>query len=500
MKKSFLTSLIGVITLIILVAVSCNRKDVSNFNTVDYSTKELVLSYLNQQKILDPKASIFIDTLVSKSDWGQITQSSVSDDVKLIYVPLIYNRNRTGITFMYNNITQEIYYSLITEIPRNNTNIDNKTNNTLMRPIDIITSFYKNKMNGYSGSIRTYSLSNNFLWEFGYENGKRKFEKWVKKSTSNKTANIPFPIKSSSMGTNSNTSIVCSDYYFITWYVSGKITSEYIGTNCVTEGCPATLGLRQDSLSLNQGTLKINSNCGGIPEDASPGGGVAGPNIETLPKIINNITDSCLKALLDKLQTADNLTNSIGTILVNVFGKNNRINLRFDQDDYLINDKLQSLNGNSFPLGNNNFQIFLNARTLNQYSQERQTITIMHEVLHSYFDVLYNETSSPNDHTRMLNNYIEEMACSLEGLFPNLVGNRILTLALCFDGLRTSVGNKTGNIDPFVFKSAISKYDNLGLNLANWETTAEKAKYNDKEKSPLGTISPCTNVSFKTLY
>ena len=34
MKKSFLASLIGVITLIILVAVSCNRKDVSNFNTV----------------------------------------------------------------------------------------------------------------------------------------------------------------------------------------------------------------------------------------------------------------------------------------------------------------------------------------------------------------------------------------------------------------------------------------------------------------------------------
>jgi hypothetical protein len=179
MKKSFLASLIGVITLIILVAVSCNRKDVSNFNTVDNSTKEIVLSYLNQQKTLDPKTSIFIDTLVSKSDWEHITQSSVSDDVKLIYVPLSYNRNRTGITFMYNNNTQEIYYSLITEIPRNNTNIDHKTNNTLMRPIDIITSFYKNKMNGYSGSIRTYSLSNNFLWEFGYENGKRKYEKWV---------------------------------------------------------------------------------------------------------------------------------------------------------------------------------------------------------------------------------------------------------------------------------------------------------------------------------
>ena len=87
---------------------------------------------------------------------------------------------------MYNNITQEIYYSLITEIPRNNTNIDHKTNNALMRPIDVITSFYKNKMNGYTGSLRAFSLSNNFLWEFGYENGKRKFQKWIKTSSSNR--------------------------------------------------------------------------------------------------------------------------------------------------------------------------------------------------------------------------------------------------------------------------------------------------------------------------
>jgi hypothetical protein len=495
MKKSFLTSLIGVITLIILVAVSCNRKDVSNFNTVDNSTKELVLSYLNQQKILDPKASIFIDTLVSKSDWGHITQSSVSDDVKLIYVPLSYNRNRTGITFMYNNITQEIYYSLITEIPRNNTNIDNKTNNTLIRPIDVITSFYKNKMNGYNGSIRTYSLSNNFLWEFGYENGKRKFEKWVKKSTSNQTANNPFPIKSSSVGTNSNTSIVCSDYYFITWYEFGKITSEYIGTTCVTEGCPATLGLRQDSLSINQGTLKINSTCGGIPEDGSPGGGGAAPEYV---EITNNIKDPCLKALVTLLQNPDRLDNAIAKILLNVFGTNDKINLTFTEKNDLVNKWGIPINGHSKEYKPGSYEVFLNSSELNQYSKERQTLTIMHEILHNYFWASYNNINGlqkNNHHTNMLENYIEIMASSLEDLFPNLKSNHDVTLALCFDDLYGSVDlpepNKT--IDRSVFNSVINsnKYSKFGLNLSNWQGIADKAKWQSERLSPLGTA--CSN-------
>ena len=490
MKKSFLASLIGVITLIILVAVSCNRKDVSNFNTVDNSTKELVLSYLNQQKILDPKASIFIDTLVSKSDWGHITQSSVSDDVKLIYVPLSYNRNRTGITFMYNNNTQEIYYSLITEIPRNNTNIDNKTNNTLMRPIDIITSFYKNKMNSYTGSLRAFSLSNNFLWEFGYENGKRKFQKWIKTSSSNRTANNPFPVKSSSVGTNSNTRIVCFDYYLITWYESGKITAKYIGRTCDTEECPATLGLRQDSLSINQGTLKINSTCGGIPEDGSPGGGGAAPEYV---EIINNIKNSCLKALVTLLQNPKNLDNAIAKILLNVFGKNDKIKLTFIQDDYLKSNDGKDDYGQFEKVSDGVYKIALNARLLSGFSQERQTLTIMHEILHGYLtydnDVNLN-LSLPNQHTKIMDRYIDQMASSLENMFPNLKSTPGLALALCFDNLESSVARSKGiYFNKISLNDFIDVLKNKGFdNISSYQSFANKAKSSD---SPLGT--PCSN-------
>ena len=77
----------------------------------------MLLSYLNQQKKIDIKASSFIDTLISKSNWSDLSEISISKDVTIIYVPLNYSRNRIGMMFLYNNNTQSIYYSLITETP-----------------------------------------------------------------------------------------------------------------------------------------------------------------------------------------------------------------------------------------------------------------------------------------------------------------------------------------------------------------------------------------------
>lgn len=135
----------------------------------------------------------------------------------------------------------------------------------------------------------------------------------------------------------------------------------------------------------------------------------------------------------------------------------------------------------------------LNALSLSKYSQERQTLTIMHEILHSYFWAAYGNLATPNQHTRMLNEYIEEMASSLEDLFPQLVENQDVTIALCFDNLYSSIGIDIKNqISLEVFENAINddKYKKIGLNLTNWQSIAEKAKYNN-DMSILGTKSPC---------
>jgi hypothetical protein len=243
--------------------------------------------------------------------------------------------------------------------------------------------------------------------------------------------------------------------------------------------------------------LVINQNFSYDMDYGGGGGGdwvvVEGDETPIEPYIIlNNITDPCLKKLIENLQNSNKLTNSIGAILQNVFGKNERLNLTFNQDNNLNNNGVR-LNGKSIPPDNGNYEIKLNALSLSQYSQERQTLTIMHEILHSYFWAAYGNLVTPNQHTRMLNEYIEEMASSLEDLYPQLSENHDVTIALCFDNLETSVGLADKQINPTVFENAINddKYKKIGLYLTNWKSIAEKAIYNN-DMSTLGTKSPCT--------
>ena len=159
MKKSILTSILSLYALVIICSISCNKKDQTIGINFQNTTKELLLNYLNQQKIIELKSSLFIDTLISKSEWSKIQETSISKDVKLIYVPLNYNRSRIGMTFLYNNNTQSIYYSLITEMPNSQSNNSQNKNpvfnkptdeiihNDIIAPIDIIAGFYKYKMN-----------------------------------------------------------------------------------------------------------------------------------------------------------------------------------------------------------------------------------------------------------------------------------------------------------------------------------------------------------------
>jgi len=495
MKNSLLATLIAGIVIILLFTVSCNKKDISIINSSDNASKEMILSYLNEQKILDLNASSFIDTLISKSDWNRIQKTSISKDVTIIYVPLNYNRNRIGMTFLYNNNTQSIYYSLITETPLSLSSISptknpilNKPSDIILskdaiRPIDVIAGFYKYNMNGYTGSIKAFSLSNSFLWEYGYQNGNRKYERLITNSNIEFESNKTSPKQSYSVGSNKVKLSGCVWSYLVTYYNDGSQDWDLIGLKCDNgNDCQTTIG-------ISEGSDIIKSDCSGKPN--GPGGGSG--NGDEFDKIINNITDPCLKALIINLQNANKLSNSIGGILVNVFGKNDKYNLTFLQDDNLKNDKNQTLYGQSRPLGNGNYEIKLNAKELSSFSQERQTLTIMHEVLHSYFRLLYDSQSDLNGHTRMLTNYIEQMACSLEGLFPNLIGHHDVAIALCFDNLKSSQGyDDTKDINPKVFESTLNNYNEIGLNLNTFQSIANQAKYKD-DRSPIGTKSICPN-------
>lgn len=398
-------------------------------------------------------------------------------------------------SFLYNNNTQSIYYSLITELPNSqssilqtkNTAFNKPTNeiihNDIIAPIDIIAGFYKYKMNGYTGSIKAFSLSNNFLWEYGYQNGSRKYEKLITSSNIVNQSNKTSPKQSYSIGSNLVKSSGCTLYYLVTYYDDGSIDREFIGSQCdYGNDCQTTIG-------ISEGLDIIKVNCVG-------GGSGGGSGNEDIAKIINDITDPCLKALISNLQNANKLTNAIGGILQNVFGENNNITLTFKQDDNLTDKNGIPIKGSaSADPDNKNFIINLNNSKLKEYSPEAQTLTIMHEILHNNFKILYNKQSTPNEHTRMLNDYIEKLASSLEDLYPQLKSHHDVTIALCFANLRASVGDDIKDIKKSDFDNALNYYAQIGLfdlnDTNDWYRKANQVQWADKTESPLGSISPC---------
>ncbi|MFZ4103410.1 MAG: hypothetical protein ACOYKI_01650 [Sediminibacterium sp.] len=502
MKKSILTKILS-LYIVMLCSISCNKKDQTIGINFQSTRKELLLNYLNQQKKVDLNSSSFIDTLISKSNWSDLSEKSISKDVTIIYVPLNYNRNRIGMTFLYNNNTQSIYYSLITETPLNLSSISptknpilNKPSDIILpkdaiRPIDVIAGFYKYNMNGYSGSIKAFSLSNSFLWEYGYQNGNRKYERLITNSNIEFVSNKTSPKQSYSVGSNKVKSSGCVWSYLVTYYNDGSQDWDLIGLKCDNgNDCQTTIG-------ISEGSDIIKSDCSGKPN--GPGGGSG--NGDEFDKIINNITDECLKALLTNLQNANRLTNEIGGILQNVFGKNEKIILNFSQDDYLKDKKGEDAYGQSYIDLNGVYQTKLNARLLNNdFSEERQTATIMHEVLHDYFNYKMQEelkTYIPNQHTFMLG-YINQMASSLEDLYPQLRQNPNLALSLAFNALESSVfrgdtknlslieQSADGKIPPQLYIEAIER--SVLNNISTCQALAIQAK---GAKSNLGT-KPCT--------
>ena len=249
--KNKITILGAAITFIIFATFSCNIKSVPRKETIDYSTKKMLLSYLERHKKIDTGASLFIDTLLNKLDWTNYSQSITNNSgATLFYVPLNYNRKKTGITFIYYtnyNKLQEVYYAHITDFPNNKNSKNRKINKNSFTPIDILNHFYRNKANEYTGSIRSFSLSNNFDWEYGYENGKRKFEKRITSYD---------PSDTTSNSDNKNGLI---KWHLITMYVNGKNDWRFLGTTYENGPFKLSIGLTPDSVRIKTKPNKYNN-------------------------------------------------------------------------------------------------------------------------------------------------------------------------------------------------------------------------------------------------
>jgi len=484
MKKSTILYFVFVFS----VVTSCHKKEIDVVVNKDMSTQEMLVNYLLKQKDITTTSANFIDTLMVKANWSNISSTSISKEVSLYYVPLVYNSNNTGLSFLYNNNTHQVYYSLINEIPKNtSTNIAHGTVASVNRPIDVIAGFYKYNMNGYTGSIRAYNLSNNLLWEYGYENGVTKFEKWVTSSTDELPSSSSAQIKSSSIASKSVKANGCLDWYLVTWYDDGSSDWKFIGTTC-DGNCLESIGIAKDS-------TMIKSNCNGT------GGGGGSGYLASKNIIITRINNKCLKILLEKLISSNNLNNNIGNILASTFGVSDKVNIVFVENNNLIGRSGLPILGNaSITNGEtnyNNITVQLNANLMSKYSQETQTLTIMHEVLHGYLIQKYKTQTDQTlvGHVVLLKDFINNMANSLIDIFPGLIAHPNLAQALAIENLRSSVGINLagGDIPVEIFNQAILSL-NAGFSPDSSQNnyffnTAVMGLYNDSEYA---NKSPCS--------
>jgi hypothetical protein len=238
MKKNNSLYMLVSIAVLGIITISCNRNDFANTGNVDYTKKQLLLDYLSEQKIIHPEASTFIDTMINKADWNNFSQINNSlSTVTLYYLPFNYSKNKVGITFMYYINKHKIYYSLITEFLMPKSKIKNNISNA---PIDILYGFYNYKMkqSNYTGSIRAFNLSNDFIWQYGYENGIQQFETRITSYDPGDT--LP--------NSQSNTTNV--KWHLITMFEDGKYDWRYIGTTKENDDCEKSVGLTRDSIRI----------------------------------------------------------------------------------------------------------------------------------------------------------------------------------------------------------------------------------------------------------
>ena len=205
MKK--INYLFFIITITLSLISSCTRNEKDNFGN---SINPFLIQYLHVQKIENPISASFIDTLIKNSDWVNVSQLYVTSSVILIYLPLKYHLNNTGIVFLYNLNTRQVFYSHIAEIQLNYTTANTISNIFKNRAIDVLGNFYRYVNHDFTGSIRAYSLNNNFLWEFGFKNGVKKFEKTITKQSKRASKNIDTQIISNSVASSNIKEESCS--------------------------------------------------------------------------------------------------------------------------------------------------------------------------------------------------------------------------------------------------------------------------------------------------
>ncbi|HEU0226912.1 MAG TPA: SprT-like domain-containing protein, partial [Arachidicoccus soli] len=130
---------------------------------------------------------------------------------------------------------------------------------------------------------------------------------------------------------------------------------------------------------------------------------------------VNNITDDCLKALVQSVINGDSETNPFSNILKTTFGTSSDINITFIQYNGTNETHIDGRTGGS----QYHLEIKLNLAALDYSSNENVTATIYHEIIHAYLRTI-GVNGESTQHDIIANGWREAMSDQLQEDYPNL--------------------------------------------------------------------------------
>lgn len=362
---------------------------------------------IKQKEALSLKDKAIIDTLLINAKWEQGVQRLASNGKQLIFIPM--TNFKVGLEFFYDKNSKVIDSGNIVKVT--NYRFGDTTS-----PIVAIQTYYETSVlkrqasTQYTGTIITYSIVKNFLYDFSFSNGIVITRGFLAQSGKSEDAKA----RLASVRARLN-GILCEPWgHFTVWFPSGDITLDYVYLRCSCENTT--------SIDIRTGQ-QIRVNCvddGGTPADPGP-----------VVRLWNNLSNPCLKNLLNRVMSR---VNSITNMLAITYAPGSRYAFNYGQSvslpDTVMGQTTAPMQGSENMWWAN---IVLNANKLPGSSEEFTAGTILHEAIHAFILANTQVANELAHHSYMADRLVYEISTALKSMFPNM--DPVHATALAWQGL-----------------------------------------------------------------
>lgn len=401
MKRINLSLKQAIVCFILFLMYSCQKKDFIK-NDLKASEIESAKSWFEKQ----PHADFLVD-------WDKAKYNKVSDRV---IVPLIWNAlsGQGGLT------TRKLSIS------------GNSTANRKALIVEIVPSeqYFRKKQaefdpNLFEGFLSVLDLGLTFQYGEFYTDGTKQYS--ASRDTYKSDEEFERTPKSESC------------YYSSYAYVSGGVVTVVGYTYCVNSipggggagGCGCSSGEPDKPIEW-----EIDEGDGELEQGQAPP-----PVYARVREVIDSLTTPCFKSTLAMLMNT-NTTVAMNDIINNTFNYNNQVTATFFESSFDRNIMAYTRPVYK-PNGFIDIGITLNKAGMANSSREYVASTILHEMIHGFFDANGQQPLSDQNnihHQVMANEYIAKMADALMKLFPTLPSSD--ATALAWGGLTETIAWK----------------------------------------------------------